>query len=70
MTDMYEKFKTFEKNLASEARARPQRRLDRKLDKLAPWEIGTSPQSEKYRTGWDRIFGSKTGNTVQDESST
>lgn len=65
--DMYDKFKTFEKNLASEQRARPKRRLDKINDRLAPWEIATSPQSEKYRTGWDRIFGSKTGNTVSDE---
>jgi len=65
--DLYKKFQNFEKNLASEQRARPKRRLDRINDRLAPWEIATSPQSEKYREGWDRIFGAKTRNTVQDE---
>lgn len=67
--DMYQKFKTFEKNLASETRARPQRRLDKINDRLAPWEIATTPQSDKYREGWERIFGNKTGDSVQDQGS-
>lgn len=65
--DMVERFNRFQKDLAYEKKARPQRRLDKVNDRLAPWEIATSPQSEKYREGWDRIFGAKTRNTVQDE---
>jgi len=66
--DLYEKFSTFKKDLASEERAKPNRRLDRAADRLAPWEIATSPQSDKYREGWERIFGAKTGNSVSDQS--
>ena len=67
MTDLYQNFKRFEKDLASEQRARPRRRLDKVNDRLAPWEIATAPQTDKYREGWDRIFGNKTRNPVQDE---
>lgn len=66
MTDLVEKFDTFKKNLASEERAKPNRRQDRIDDRRPAWEIGVGSNS-KYRKGWDRIFGDKTGNTVSHE---
>lgn len=61
--DLYKGFQNTLKSWESEKRARPKRRKDR-LDDLKPaWDIGTG-SSEKFRIGWDRIFGSKTGDTV------
>lgn len=64
---LYDNFKNFEKKLASEDRAKPQRRLDKAMDQLSPWEIATSAQTDKYREGWDRIFGNETRDTIPNE---
>ena len=66
MTDMVEKFNTFKKNLASESRARVNRRKDKLDDIHSGWEIGVGSNS-KYRENWDRIFGRKTRDTIQNE---
>jgi len=58
MADLVEKFDTFQKNLASEKRARPIRRQDKLDDFNSGWEIGVG-STEKYRDNWDRIFGAK-----------
>ena len=58
MADLVEQFNRHTSELASEARARPKRRKDRLDDLNSGWEIGVG-STEKYRAGWDFIFGGK-----------
>lgn len=58
MADLVEKFDTFKKNLASEKRARPNRRQDKIDDMGYAWEVGVG-YTDKYGEGWDHIFAKK-----------
>lgn len=69
MTDHYERFQNNVKAIKSEERARPKRRQDRLDDRKRPWDIGPIlSDTEKFRDGWDRIFGAKTGESIPGQS--
>ena len=69
MADLVEKFDRFKSNLASEQRAKPNRKKDKIDDAVPAWEIGVG-STDKYRAGWDNIFGGKSRNSIPRQGAT
>ncbi len=65
MAGLVDRFDRKMEKMASEKRARPNRRQDKLDDINSGWEIGVG-YSDKYSEGWDRIFGKKEDTDVRD----